>query len=136
VWRAEALGWNLTAWTCDLLNGHWERHAARMGKIDRHMWGSTLDLRKVDRVTRAVKATSNWDAAIVTSGLLDFLAELEHEGRLNDRLADRVAGWRDQVEGARDAMAGAVVELLAVTVVANGGGRRTTSPAEAAPGLT
>lgn len=125
LWRAEALGWHLTAWTHALLNGHWERHAATLGRIDRAMWGPTLALRRADRVSVAVKVAAEWDAAIVASGVVDFLLELEHEGRTNTRLADTVAGWRGTIEGARDAMAGACVELLGATLVAVGGGPRS-----------
>jgi hypothetical protein len=124
VWRCEALGWNLTAWTSTLLAGHWEKHAATMGRIDRSMWGPTLALGKADRVSRAVKVAGAWDDAILASGILGFVSELEHEGRTNTRLADTVADWRCTIEGARDALAGACVDLLAVTLVATGGGPR------------
>jgi hypothetical protein len=107
-----------------------------MGEIDRMMWGPTLNLRRVDRVTRAVKAASLWDDAIVKSGLLDFIHELEHEGKTTNRLGDVVADWAWAVEGARDAMAGACVELLAATLVAVGGGHRSEAPDTATPELS
>jgi hypothetical protein len=129
VWRAQALGWNLTAWTASLLNGHWERHAKRMSELDRAMWGPVLNLARADRVSLAVRYAGAWDDAIVACGLVDFLVELEHEGRTNKRLGDTVAGWREAVEGARDAMAGAAVELLAATLVAVGGGPRPDAAA-------
>jgi hypothetical protein len=95
-----------------------------MAEIDRSMWGPTLELSRADRVTRAVKAAASWDDAIVRSGVLEFIRELEHEGRTKPRLADTVAGWHGDVEGARDAFTNACVELIATSLVAVGGGPR------------
>jgi hypothetical protein len=136
VRRAQALSWNLTRWTGCLLSGHWERHAKRVAELDRALWGPTADLLSADRVTRAVKVASKWDEAVVKCGLLDFIQELEHEAKTTARLGDVVAGWTWEVEGARDALANACVELLATTLVQVGGGPRHRPRAQAPSELT
>jgi hypothetical protein len=103
-----------------------------MSELDRALWGPTVDLLTADRVTRAVKAASRWDEAVVKCGLLDFIHELEHEAKTTNRLGDLVAEWAWNVEGARDALASACVELLAATLVEVGGGTRHRARAEEA----
>lgn len=131
VVRAQALGWRLTSLTGDLLTAHKEVAARRVSDADCMMYAPTQRLSRAQSAPQAISACQSYETTIVRTGLLEVLRELEQEGRLRPYLADDVAGLLDRVEGVRDALAGAALDLAESHPL--GLGRRKDSSGNSAP---
>lgn len=127
VVSAQALGWQLSRLTGQLISANCAWGAESVARIDREMYHPTAVLSGVDRVTRAIAAASAWERAIVRSGISGVITELEAQGRRNKQVADAVAGWDNRVEAQRDRLAGAALELKTAYLVGVGGGPRPAS---------